>query len=76
LITHRENHRLISADSGVGMKSEPGLQMTLNAEVRCQRWVGCLAAVQHLQPLLALAAADDLANPRRSTSLAATVLPS
>jgi hypothetical protein len=34
------------------------------------------ALVQYLEPLLALAAADDLADPRRQPSIAATVLPS
>jgi hypothetical protein len=34
------------------------------------------APVQHREPLLALAAADDLANSGASTSIAGTVLPS
>jgi hypothetical protein len=34
------------------------------------------SCVQHLQPFLALATADDLAHPRREHTIAATVLPS
>jgi hypothetical protein len=34
------------------------------------------APIQHFEPLLALAAADDLADPGASTSIAATVWPS
>jgi hypothetical protein len=64
LLGRGRRHRAVAAQTAV-----PGVVLAVDAAL------GHIAA-QYLEPLLGLAAADDLADPGASTSIAVTVRPS